>query len=144
MNFSILFIIYLILVIPIIIIYLEHGIEELQMSLQLSNQGNENKSIRTFAEGGFLFISGISYILVTVLLFLYPNNRVLPIVILAGTIIIFIIYFQRMMEGGMPIPFTDLTIQKYTVGIEGYITKVAQAILLIPISMLLQKSLSDK
>lgn len=55
---------------------------------------------------------------------------------IVGTIIIFFVYFKRM-EGGVIIPFTDVLIQKYTVGLEGLVTKMLQVIMLIPLTGML-------
>lgn len=135
-NFSkILFIIYFICVIPTIIIYFIHGFQEAKESNKLHDMGNETKSIKTAAEGTFLISAAAGYIIFSLVMIFEPNSKIPYIAILVGTISIIIIFMARS-EYGVPIPFTNLEIHKYTVGWEGMYSKIFQAILLIPISML--------
>ena len=136
---NILFLIYFICVIPLIIIYVVHGNQELEEAAKLKEMGNESKSIKTNAEGWFLRTVAFGYAITALAIIMLPNNRIAYIIIIVGTIAVIAIWLGRS-EYGIPIPGTDLEITKYTVGWEGFWTKTLQAIMLVPVAILLDRT----
>lgn len=126
--------IYLVTVIPTFVIYLEHAIVEMQAHLDAKSS---SKAIKTMGEALLFFGIGIGYILLTVLIFVYPNSRIPYLVILVGTVVVVILYYMRIY--GIPIPGTLIVITDFSSDWRDVITKICQQILVIPIAILLGK-----
>ncbi|MFB5600217.1 MAG: hypothetical protein ACE5SW_08335 [Nitrososphaeraceae archaeon] len=135
---TILSIIFLALMIPNVVIYIEHSILEFLESGKSVQNSEINKSTRQFAEGVFFALTAIGYIVCTVLIFVKPNLKIPYYAILIGTVAIMIVYYMRTMTG-VPIPGTELIIKEYAIDYRDVITKLAQIGLVIPLAMMLQR-----
>jgi hypothetical protein len=125
------------LMIPNVIVYVEHSILEFNESKDSTEQGMINKSTRQLAEGIFFALIAIGYVVTTILIFIKPDNVIPYYVLLIGTVAILIVYYFRTMTG-IPIPGTDLMIKEYAIDYRDVITKIAQQAFVIPLAMLLQ------
>lgn len=135
---TILSIIFVGLMIPNVIVYVEHSILEFNESKNSMEQGMINKSTRQLAEGIFFALVAIGYVVTTILIFIKPDNVIPYYVLLIGTVAILIVYYFRTMTG-IPIPGTDLVIKEYAIDYRDVITKIAQQAFVIPLAMMLQK-----
>jgi hypothetical protein len=124
--------IFLITVIPVIYVYIDHAIVEGEASLEAKT---EIKKLKTFSEGLFFMIIGLGYVLALGFMFLYPQSRLSYLAILIGTVAIIILYYFRLY--GIPIPFTEIVIVDFSSDYRDVITKICQQILVIPVSILL-------
>ena len=127
---KILFIIFLICLIPTVYVYISHGHEELETASKTVG----HKHIKTLAEGLFFIIIAIGYIFFTALILYNPKSRIPYIVLIVGTIVIIILYFVRIF--GIPIPFTDVTIRDLSTDWRDVATKIPQAIMLPVLTLL--------
>ena len=137
-HMKILSIIFIGLMIPNVIVYIEHSLLELKESQNSSAQGMVNKSTRQAGEGIFFALVAIGYIVGTIFIFIKPNNMIPYYVLLIGTVAILVVYYFRTTTG-IPIPGTDLIIKEYTVDYRDVITKIAQQAFVIPLAMMLQR-----
>ena len=137
-HITILSIIFVGLMIPNVIVYVEHSLLEFDESQNSAEQGMVNKSTRQLAEGIFFALIAIGYVVTTILIFIRPNNVIPYYVLLIGTVAILIVYYFRTMTG-IPIPGTDLLIKEYTIDYRDVITKIAQQAFVIPLAMMLQR-----
>ena len=137
-QITILSIIFVGLMIPNVIVYVEHSILELDESHKSNDKGMANKSTRQLAEGVFFAMIAIGYIVTTILIFAKPRNVIPYYMILAGTVIIIIVYYFRTMTG-IPIIGTDLIIKEYSIDYRDVITKITQQAFVIPLAMMLQR-----
>jgi hypothetical protein len=127
--------IYLICVIPTVYIYITHGLEEKTAYDKSISIGNEYKATKQIGEALLFLIIGLSYILLTVLILIKPNWRIPYIIIIVGTIAVVILYYMRIF--GIPIIGTDnIVIRDLSTDYRDVITKIAQQILVIPLSIL--------
>lgn len=94
-QITILSIIFVGLMIPNVIVYLEHSLLELNESKESTEKGSVNKSTRQLAEGIFFALIAIGYIITTVLIFTKPKNVIPYYIILIGTVAIIIVYYFR-------------------------------------------------
>ena len=137
-HITILSIIFVGLMIPNVIVYVEHSLLEFEESQNSKEQGMLNKSTRQLAEGIFFAMIAIGYVITTILIFIKPNNVIPYYVLLMGTVAILIVYYFRTMTG-IPIPGTDLIIKEYAIDYRDVITKIAQQSFVIPLAMMLQR-----
>jgi hypothetical protein len=137
-HITILSIIFVGLMIPNVIVYVEHSVLEFEESQNSKEQGMLNKSTRQLAEGIFFAMIAIGYVITTMLIFIKPNNVIPYYVLLIGTVAILIVYYFRTMTG-IPIPGTDLIIKEYAIDYRDVITKIAQQAFVIPLAMMLQR-----
>jgi len=137
-QITILSLIFIGLMIPNVIVYLEHSLLELGESKESAEKGSINKSTRQLGEGTFFALVAIGYIITSILVFAKPNNVVPYYAILVGTVAIIIVYYFRTMTG-IPVIGTDLIIKEYTVDYRDVITKIAQQAFVIPLAMMLQR-----
>ena len=137
-HITILSIIFVGLMIPNVIVYVEHSLLEFEESQNSIEQGMLNKSTRQLAEGIFFAMIAIGYVITTILIFIKPNNVIPYYVLLIGTVAILIVYYFRTMTG-IPIPGTDLIIKEYAIDYRDVITKIAQQAFVIPLAMMLQR-----
>ena len=137
-HITILSIIFVGLMIPNVIVYVEHSVLEFEESQNSKEQGMLNKSTRQLAEGIFFAMIAIGYVITTILIFIKPNNVIPYYVLLMGTVAILIVYYFRTMTG-IPIPGTDLIIKEYAIDYRDVITKIAQQAFVIPLAMMLQR-----
>ena len=137
-HITILSIIFVGLMIPNVIVYVEHSILEFEESQNSKEQEMVNKSTRQLAEGIFFAMIAIGYVITTILIFIKPNNVIPYYVLLIGTVAILIVYYFRTMTG-IPIPGTDLIIKEYAIDYRDVITKIAQQAFVIPLAMMLQR-----
>ena len=137
-QITILTLILLSLMIPNVLVYLEHSLLELNESKESSDKGSINKSTRQFAEGIFFALIALGYIVTTIIVFTKPNNVMSYYVILVGTVAIIIVYYFRTMTG-IPIIGTDLIIKEYAIDYRDVITKITQQAFVIPLAMMLQR-----
>ena len=137
-HITILSIIFVGLMIPNVIVYVEHSLLEFEESQNSKEQGMLNKSTRQLAEGIFFAMIAIGYVITTILIFIKPNNVIPYYVLLIGTVAILIVYYFRTMTG-IPIPGTDLIIKEYAIDYRDVITKIAQQAFVIPLAMMLQR-----
>lgn len=137
-HITILSIIFIGLMIPNVIVYVEHSLLEFEESQNSKEQGMLNKSTRQLAEGIFFAMIAIGYVITTILIFIKPNNVIPYYVLLMGTVAILIVYYFRTMTG-IPIPGTDLIIKEYAIDYRDVITKIAQQAFVIPLAMMLQR-----
>jgi hypothetical protein len=137
-HMTIISIIFIGLMIPNVIVYIEHAILEIDESQKSSTQGMVNKSTRQLSEGIFFAMIAIGYIVTTLLIFIKPNNVIPYYVLLIGTVAILVVYYFRSMTG-IPIPGTDLIIKEYAIDYRDVITKIAQQAFVIPLAMMLQR-----
>jgi hypothetical protein len=126
-HMTILSIIFIGLMIPNVIVYVEHAILEIDESQKSNTQGMVNKSTRQLSEGIFFAMIAIGYIVTTILIFIKPNNVIPYYVLLIGTVAILVVYYFRSMTG-IPIPGTDLIIKEYAIDYRDVVTKIAQQI----------------
>lgn len=133
-EFFLLFFLYLIAVIPVIAVYLEHANVEIKAH---SEAQTETKKIKTYAEALLFASIAVGYIIVTIFIFLYPNNPIPYLVVIVGTIAIVILYYLRLY--GIPIPFTEggIVITDLSSDWRDAITKIFQTILVVPITAML-------
>jgi len=124
---------YLITVIPATYVYIEHAIVEKNAH---DNAKTETKKIKTSAES-LLFISiALGYIIASLFMLLRPQSAIPYLAVIIGTIAIVILYYQRIY--GIPIPFTDgLVITDLSSDWRDVVTKIAQQILVVPVTALL-------
>jgi hypothetical protein len=137
-HITILSLIFVGLMIPNVIVYVEHSLLEFEESQNSKEQGMLNKSTRQLAEGIFFAMIAIGYVITTILIFIKPNNVIPYYVLLIGTVAILIVYYFRTMTG-IPIPGTDLIIKEYAIDYRDVITKIAQQAFVIPLAMMLQR-----
>ena len=137
-QITILSLIFIGLMFPNVIVYLEHSLLELGESKESAEKGSINKSTRQLGEGTFFALVATGYIITSILVFTKPNNVVPYYVILVGTVAIIIVYYFRTMTG-IPVIGTDLIIKEYTVDYRDVITKIAQQAFVIPLAMMLQR-----
>ena len=137
-QITILSIIFVGLMIPNVIMYVEHSLLELGESKESSEKGTINKSTRQLAEGTFFAMIAIGYVVTTALIFIKPNNVIPYYLILVGTVAIIIVYYFRTMTG-IPIIGTDLIIKEYAIDYRDVITKISQQAFVIPLAMMLQR-----
>jgi hypothetical protein len=137
-HITILSIVFVGLMIPNVIVYVEHSLLEFGESQNSKEQGMLNKSTRQLAEGIFFAMIAIGYVITTILIFIKPNNVIPYYVLLIGTVAILIVYYFRTMTG-VPIPGTDLIIKEYAIDYRDVITKIAQQAFVIPLAMMLQR-----
>ena len=137
-QITILSLIFVGLMIPNVIVYVEHSLLELGESKESSEKGMVNKSTRQLGEGIFFAMIAIGYIVTTALIFIKPNNVIPYYLILVGTVAIIIVYYFRAMTG-IPIIGTDLIIKEYSIDYRDVITKILQQAFVIPVAMMLQR-----
>ena len=137
-QITILSLIFVGLMIPNVIVYVEHSLLELGESKESSEKGTINKSTRQLAEGTFFAMIAIGYVVTTALIFIKPNNVIPYYLILVGTVAIIIVYYFRTMTG-IPIIGTDLIIKEYAIDYRDVITKISQQAFVIPLAMMLQR-----
>lgn len=137
-HLTILSIIFVGLMIPNVIVYVEHSLLEFEESQNSSEQGMVNKSTRQLGEAIFFAVVAVGYVVTTILIFVKPNNVIPYYILLIGTVAILIVYYFRAMTG-IPIPGTDLIIKEYTIDYRDVITKIAQQAFVIPLAMMLQR-----
>ena len=137
-QITILSIIFVGLMIPNVIMYVEHSLLELGESKESSEKGMVNKSTRQLGEGIFFAMIAIGYVVTTALIFIKPNNVIPYYLILVGTVAIIIVYYFRTMTG-IPIIGTDLIIKEYAIDYRDVITKISQQAFVIPLAMMLQR-----
>lgn len=129
-----LYLIYIICLIPTFYVYITHATEEHEGYLKSIEKGNEYKATKQLGESLLFLAIATGYPLVTIFLFIEPKSKIPYLVILVGTISIISVYFCRIF--GIPILGTDIIIRDLTTDWRDVATKIPQAILLIPISML--------
>ena len=137
-RITILSLIFVGLMVPNVIVYVEHAIHEIQVSQKSTQEGKVNSSTRQLSEGIFFAMIAIGYVITTILIFIKPNNVIPYYVLLLGTVAIIIIYYFRTTTG-IPIPGTDLIIKEYVVDYSDVITKISQQAFVIPLAMMLQR-----
>jgi hypothetical protein len=137
-QIKILSIIFVGLMIPNLIVYVEHSLLEFHESEKSLEQQMVNKSTRQLSEGIFFALVAIGYVVTTIFIFIKPNNEIPYYVLLIGTIAILVVYYFRTMTG-IPIPGTDLVIKEYAIDYRDVITKIAQQAFVIPLAMMLQR-----
>jgi hypothetical protein len=137
-QIKILSIIFVGLMIPNLIVYVEHSLLEFHESEKSLEQQMVNKSTRQLSEGIFFALVAIEYVVTTIFIFIKPNNEIPYYVLLIGTIAILVVYYFRTMTG-IPIPGTDLVIKEYAIDYRDVITKIAQQAFVIPLAMMLQR-----
>ena len=137
-QIKILSIIFVGLMIPNVIVYVEHSLLEFHESEKSLEQQMVNKSTRQLSEGIFFALVAIGYVVTTIFIFIKPNNEIPYYVLLIGTIAILVVYYFRTMTG-IPIPGTDLVIKEYAIDYRDVITKIAQQAFVIPLAMMLQR-----
>ena len=135
---NILKIIFLVSVIPVIVVYIIHGMEEFDA---FTNAETETKAIKTFGEGTLFVSIGIGYIVTSVFV-LFANSRIACLTILVGTVVIVILYWLRLY--GIPIPGTEIVITDFSSDWMDAVTKIFQQILVIPCAMLLVLNTRNK
>jgi hypothetical protein len=77
----------------------------------------------------------IAYSILTFSIIIFPQFRIPYIVLLAGTVVLVIFYYQRLY--GIPIPFTEIVITDLSSDHRDAITKICQQVMLIPVTALL-------
>jgi hypothetical protein len=137
-DMMILSIIFVALMIPNVIVYVQHAIHEIEVSQKSAAEGKVNSSTRQFSEGMFFALIAIGYVITTMFILLKPTNIMPYYVLLIGTVAVIIVYYFRTTTG-IPIPGTDLIIKEYLVDYSDVITKIAQQTFVIPVAMMLQK-----
>jgi hypothetical protein len=137
-DMMILSIIFVALMIPNVIVYVQHAIHEIEVSQKSATEGKVNSSTRQFSEGMFFALIAIGYVITTMFILLKPTNVIPYYVLLIGTVAVIIVYYFRTTTG-IPIPGTDLVIKEYLVDYSDVITKIAQQTFVIPVAMMLQK-----
>ena len=142
-QMTILAVIFVALMIPNVIVYLEHAVLEIIGSEKSAEKGNVNTSTRQLGEGIFFVLIGVGYIITTAWILMKPNNVVPYYIVLVGTVAILIVYYFRTTTG-IPVLGTDLIIKEYVVDYRDVITKIAQQIFVIPLAMMLQKVYDTK
>ena len=135
--------IFLISVIPVIYVYINHAGEELNSHY---NAKTETKAIKTLGESSLFYAIGFGYIVMTAWIVIgklvNKESKIPYIIILVGTILVIVVYFLRIY--GIPIPGTDIVITDLSTDYRDVITKIGQSILIIPIAMLLQRMIEYK
>ena len=142
-QMTILSIIFVALMIPNVIVYLEHSVLEIIGSEKSAEKGNVNTSTRQLGEGIFFVLIGVGYIITTAWILMKPNNVVPYYIVLVGTVAILIVYYFRTTTG-IPVLGTDLIIKEYVVDYRDVITKISQQAFVIPLAMMLQKVYDTK
>ncbi|MGD1834727.1 MAG: hypothetical protein ACPKQO_03305 [Nitrososphaeraceae archaeon] len=142
-QMTILSIIFVGLMIPNVVVYLEHAILEIVGSEKSAEKGNVNTSTRQLGEGIFFVLIGIGYIITTAWIIMKPKNVIPYYIVLVGTVAILIVYYFRTTTG-IPVLGTDLIIKEYVVDYRDVITKIAQQAFVIPLAMMLQKVYDTK
>lgn len=125
--------IFLATVIPTLVVYLEHAYIELEASMESIS---ETKKIKTLSEFIFFVVIGLGYLVLTVLIIIFPQSRLPYLIVIVGTVAVVIFYFISRIYP-IPIPTTDYVIRDTTIDWRDVITKICQQILVIPASMLL-------
>lgn len=128
---TIFLILFLVLVIPLILSYLEHAIIEFQAH---DKAKSETKKIKTASEGLFFLSIAVGYALTTLFIIIFPKDKIPYIVVLVGTVAIVILYYYRIY--GIPIPGTDIVITDLSQDWRDFISKTLQQALVIPLSIL--------
>jgi hypothetical protein len=129
---KILLIIFLATVIPTAYIYFEHAAVEVDAYYEAKT---DVKKIKTLGEAILFTSISIGYVILMWLIVFLPKYRIPYIVIIVGTIAIVILYYLRIY--GIPIPFTDIVITDFSSDWRDVVTKIAQQIMLVPVSMML-------
>ena len=124
--------IFLITVIPTIYVYLEHASVELDA---YDKAKTETKMIKTLSEAIFFTSIAFGYLLSIVAMAYFPESRVPYLVILVGTVAINFLYYFRIY--GIPVLGTEIVITDLSTDWRDVVTKIAQQILVIPVTALL-------
>jgi hypothetical protein len=124
--------IFLVTLIPTIYVYIEHANVEAKA---FENAKTETKKIKTMSEALLFGGIGFGYTITTIFIFLKPQNPIPYLVIIVGTIAVVILYYLRIY--GIPIPFTEIVIVDFSSDWRDVITKIAQQILIVPVTALL-------
>jgi ABC-type transport system involved in cytochrome c biogenesis permease subunit len=127
----ILFILFLVTVIPTIYVYFEHGYVEHEA---YNEAKTETKKIKTFSEALLFYGIGVGYIIIAILMFVKPQNAIPYLVVIVGTVAVVILYYFRIY--GIPIPGTEIVITDLSSDWRDVVTKICQQIILVPVSML--------
>ena len=90
-----------------------------------------------FGEGIFFLIVTVGYIIMTVWIFVKPNNAIPYIVILVGTVLIIVIYYLSKTSGVPILDGFDNWIIDDSTNWKDAVTKIAQQIFVIPLSIML-------
>jgi hypothetical protein len=134
------FIIFLATVIPTIYVYGEHA----KIEFNAYNETiSETKKTKTLAEAIFFFSIAIIYAVLTIVILSAPEYRIPYIIIIVGTIAIVIFYYVSRISS-VPIPFTDVVIVDRTADWRDVVTKIAQQIMVVPVSLLLAEKLNNR
>ena len=138
-SFSILSIIFVIIMIPNISIYIYHSNHEFHESEENKEKGFIEIANEQRAEGIFFAFIAIGYIICTIIILIKPENTISYYAILVGTIVIIIIYYSSKTIG-FPVPdgFDYWMIDNST-NWKDNITKIAQQMFVIPLAMMLQR-----
>lgn len=131
--------IFFVTVIPATYIYFEHGIHEYKAFLKHDNIYDK---IKTLGESVLFIAVGVGYIICSILIVIYPTNKIPYLVILIGTAAVVILYYFRIF--GIPVPFTDVIITDSSTGWRDVVTKICQQILVIPIAILYREMFPKK
>jgi hypothetical protein len=128
-----LYTIFLVTVIPTIYVYIEHANVEKEA---YEGAKTETKKIKTLSEALVFYGIGIGYVIASFfMLLLKPKNPIPYLVILVGTVAIFLLWLFRIY--GIPILGTDIVITDMSMDWRDVVTKSCQVIMLVPVSMLL-------
>jgi fatty acid desaturase len=134
---KLLYLLFFVTVIPTIYVYIEHGNAELVSYQKSIEKGNEYKATKQLGEAVLFIGIAIGYIICILLIIIFPKNKMPYIVLIIGTIAIVILYYFRIY--GIPVIGTDVVIRDISTDWRDIITKICQQILVIPLSILLER-----
>ena len=132
---KILLIIFLATVIPTVYVYWEHGLAEFQSYAKSVENGDEYKATKQLGETVLFMLIAVGYLIGIVFVIAVPKSRIPYLILIVGTIAIVILYYLRIY--GIPVPFTDVIIRDISTDWRDVITKIAQQIMVIPLTVLL-------
>ncbi|HET6717114.1 MAG TPA: hypothetical protein VFG90_08275 [Nitrososphaeraceae archaeon] len=124
---------------PLVYIYQEHGLAELQHSQESKADGNEKKFIRQSGEGLFFITIAWFYTIIAILMVIKPFNIKIYYTLVIVTIGIVILYYLRTTTG-IPVLWTGVWIKEYVVDWNDVITKILQQVLVVPASALIVRA----
>lgn len=136
----ILFLIFFATVIPTIIVYAEHFMAEYSSYNKSMEKGDDYKATKQIGEAYLFYLIAMGYAIGTVFIICVPKYRIPYIVLIIGTIAIIILYYLRIY--GIPVIGTDVVIRDISTDWRDVITKIAQQIMVVPLTALYLRRLN--
>lgn len=127
------------MVIPLIVLYLEHAYVEFSAH---DKAKSETKRIKTAGEGTLFLSIAVGYLITTIYILVFPRDKIPYVVVIVGTVAIVYLWLFRIY--GIPIPGTDIVITDMSSDWRDIISKTLQTVIIIPATILLWENYRQK